>query len=72
VTDGSPVTAVRNTALLGVVSAIYYWRARTEERHLSADPYYRAYAMWMDRHGPIPRLMAIMRRASDAGLRRPA
>jgi len=72
VTDGNPVTAVRNTALLGVVSAIYYWRARTEERHLSADPYYRAYAMWMDRHGPIPRLMAMMRRASDAGLRRPA
>jgi hypothetical protein len=46
--------------LLAIVSAIYFWRARTEERHLSADPDYRAYAGWMARHGPIRRfLMAI-------------
>ncbi|HEY0149837.1 MAG TPA: DUF1295 domain-containing protein [Allosphingosinicella sp.] len=48
--------AVRNTAILAAVSGVYYWRARTEERHLGADPDYRAYAQWMERNGPIPRL----------------
>jgi protein-S-isoprenylcysteine O-methyltransferase Ste14 len=51
-------TGLRNTALLGVVSGVYYWRARTEEAHLGADPDYRAYAAWMDRHGVVPRLFA--------------
>jgi len=60
VTSSDVTTAVRNTVLLAIVSAIYFWRARTEERHLSADPDYRAYAGWMARHGPIRRfLMAI-------------
>ncbi|HZG10048.1 MAG TPA: protein-S-isoprenylcysteine methyltransferase [Allosphingosinicella sp.] len=49
--------AIRNSALLGIVSGVYYWRARTEERHLMADPAYREYAEWMERHGPIPRLL---------------
>ena len=48
---------VRNTVVLGLVSGVYYWRAKTEERHLSADPTYREYAEWMDRNGPIPRLV---------------
>ncbi len=56
-TTGSLSDIVRNTALLGAVSGVYYWRARTEERHLSADPAYRAYAAWMERHGPIPRAL---------------
>ena len=43
---------------MAAVSAVYYWRARTEERHLMADPDYAAYAAWMDRHGPVPRLIA--------------
>lgn len=55
-TTGSFVDAVRNTVVLGIVSGVYYWRARTEERHLSADPAYRAYAEWMDRNGPLSRL----------------
>ena len=29
---------IRNTVVLAMVSGVYYWRARTEERHLSADP----------------------------------
>ena len=33
------------------------WRARTEEKHLSADPAYRDYTRWMARYGPIPRLL---------------
>ena len=40
-----------------MVSGVYYWRARTEEQHLSADPAYRDYAEWMERNGPIPRLI---------------
>lgn len=55
--SGNPVDMVRNTVILGLVSAVYYWRARTEERHLMADPAYRDYAEWMDRNGPIPRLV---------------
>lgn len=66
VTSGDPVTALRNTALLGVVSAIYYWRARTEEKHLSADPDYRAYVDWMDRHGPLARLGGVVRRGAQS------
>jgi protein-S-isoprenylcysteine O-methyltransferase Ste14 len=55
-TTGSTVDAIRNTAILAVVSGVYYWRARTEEWHLSADPDYRAYADWMAEHGVITRL----------------
>lgn len=55
-TTGSFVDAVRNTVVLGIVTGVYYWRARTEERHLSADPAYRSYAEWMDRNGPLSRL----------------
>lgn len=55
VTTGSIGDAMRNTAILALVSGVYYWRARTEEAHLSADPAYRAYAAWMDRNAPLPR-----------------
>ena len=54
VTNGSGVDAVRNTFFLGCVSAIYFWRAKTEERHLLAeDPKYRAYSDWMEAHGLV-------------------
>ena len=56
-TSGDWLDAVRNTAILGAVSGVYYWRARTEERHLMADADYRAYAAWMAAHAPIPRLL---------------
>ncbi len=52
---GSLVDAVRATVILAAVSGVYYWRARTEERHLSADPVYRDYSAWMERHAPVPR-----------------
>ena len=54
-TTGTWVDAARSTLLLGVVSGIYYWRARTEERHLSADPTYRDYSAWMAQYGLVPR-----------------
>lgn len=57
VTTDNMVDAVRNTVTLGLVSAVYYWRARTEERHLSSDPAYVAYAEWMQAHAPIPRFL---------------
>ncbi|HZF45152.1 MAG TPA: protein-S-isoprenylcysteine methyltransferase [Sphingomonadaceae bacterium] len=54
VTNGSLVDMVRNTFFLGCVSAVYYWRARTEEAHLLAeDPKYREYYGWMAEHGLI-------------------
>lgn len=55
VTSGSWQDGLRNTVLLAAVSGVYYWRARTEERHLMADPDYAAYAAWMERLGPVPR-----------------
>ncbi len=45
--------AVRNTVILACVSAVYYWRARTEEWHLRGDAGYVAYEAWMGKHGAI-------------------
>ncbi len=63
VTTGSPVEAIRNTVFLCGVSAIYFWRAKTEEAHLlGEDAKYREYHAWMARHGlvtaPLARLLA--------------
>ena len=55
-TTGSLTDMVRNTALLGLVSSVYYWRARTEEKHLLAeDAKYVAYFEWMGRNAAITR-----------------
>jgi protein-S-isoprenylcysteine O-methyltransferase Ste14 len=43
--------AVRHSLLLLGVNAIYFLRARTEERHLSRDSVYVAYALWIEQHG---------------------
>jgi protein-S-isoprenylcysteine O-methyltransferase Ste14 len=43
--------AFRNSLLLGGVNMIYFLRAKTEERHLSRDPTYVQYALWMNDHG---------------------
>lgn len=69
VSSGSPVDVVRNTFFLGCVSAIYYWRAKTEEAHLlGEDPKYREYHAWMERNGPITRpLVALKRRLQPRG-----
>ena len=61
---GNPVDMIRNAALLGVVTAVYFWRAKTEERHLLADPAYKEYAEWMDRNAPIPRALNWAKRRS--------
>lgn len=54
--DGSVVTAVRNVTLLTLVSGVYYWRAKTEEKHLLADPAYQAYWSWAQDNAFVPRL----------------
>ncbi len=66
VTTGSLTDTIRNTFFLGCVSAIYYWRARTEEAHLlREDAKYRQYHAWMARHGlvtaPLTRLVGRLR-----------
>ncbi len=43
--------AIRHSLLLGCINTIYFLRARTEEKHLSRDPDYVAYALWMNEHG---------------------
>ena len=58
---GSAVDAARATLLLAAISGVYYWRAKTEERHLRLDPDYVAYWEWMERNGPVPRAFAWLR-----------
>jgi len=36
-----------------MMNFIYFMRARTEERHLSHDPTYVQYALWMNEHGVL-------------------
>ena len=62
-TTGSVVDAARATLIMAAVSGVYYWRAKTEERHLSADPDYRAYSDWMARNAPVPRFFRWVRGA---------
>lgn len=62
VTSGSVTDFVRNTLLIAAVSGVYYWRAKTEEKHLLSDPAYKDYAEWMDRNAPIPRALNWIKR----------
>jgi protein-S-isoprenylcysteine O-methyltransferase Ste14 len=59
-TTGSMVDAARAVLLMCAVSGVYYWRARTEERHLGLDPAYRDYSAWMERNGLVPRFIGWM------------
>jgi hypothetical protein len=70
VTTGSTADMIRNTAILALVSGIYYWRARTEEKHLSADPAYAEYAEWMQRNAAVPQFFAAMRSIAGNRLRK--
>ena len=49
---------LRCLMLLGV-NLLYWLRARTEERHLSQDPVYVQYALWMEQHGLLRRLLRL-------------
>jgi len=68
-TTHNPNDAVRNTVVLALVSAVYYWRARTEEAHLLAeDAKYREYHAWMEQG---PTLTRALRRLLGKARRRP-
>jgi protein-S-isoprenylcysteine O-methyltransferase Ste14 len=47
----TPLEALRHCLLLLLWNGMYFVRARTEERHLSRDPAYVAYAEWMNDNG---------------------
>lgn len=47
----SLLDSLRRCLALLLLNAIYYLRAKTEERHLSLDPAYVRYAHWIDTHG---------------------
>ncbi len=51
ISDQGWQAGVRNCCLLALLNLIYFARARTEERHLSRDPDYVAYALWINEHG---------------------
>lgn len=58
--------ALQCCLLLAGANLIYFFRASTEERHLSTDPVYRAYTAFIDQHG----LFAVLRRAFQGIARR--
>jgi protein-S-isoprenylcysteine O-methyltransferase Ste14 len=69
VTNDSMVDAIRNTVILAMVSAVYWWRAKTEEAHLLAeDAKYREYHAWMGENALISRVLGnIGHRAGQRG-----
>jgi len=52
-----PTEAFANCVLLLTVNAIYYTRAKTEEKHLMEDPDYQAYSDWIRENGLFARLL---------------
>lgn len=51
VAPGTPDEILRHCLLLLAVNFVYVMRAKTEEWHLSRDPAYVQYALWMEQHG---------------------
>lgn len=52
--------AVRNSIMLVAVNLIYYWRAKTEEKHLLTDPAYRNYAQWIAENGLFAKIRSVL------------
>lgn len=59
-------TALQSCLLLLCVNLVYFLRAKTEERHLRADPAYREYEAFIAQHG----LLAILARLMHGTSRR--
>lgn len=53
---GDPYEVLRGCVWLAVFNAVYFLRARTEERHLSRDPAYVAYALAMNERSIFARV----------------
>lgn len=58
--QGAAAAALSCLALLGV-NAIYWLRAKTEERHLMRDPVYQQYASWIAENGLFARCLRCVR-----------
>jgi len=56
---GGSFEAIKKCSLLLLLNFIYFMRAKTEERHLSNDPDYQQYALWMEEHGIFSKLSRI-------------
>jgi protein-S-isoprenylcysteine O-methyltransferase Ste14 len=65
-TTGDWTDSLRNTFIMALVTGVYYWRAKTEERHLREDPVYQEYDAWMARNGAVPRFFAMLKRKITA------
>jgi protein-S-isoprenylcysteine O-methyltransferase Ste14 len=52
--------AARNSIMLALVNLIYYWRAKTEEKHLLADPVYQKYSQWIAEHGVLAKVRSAL------------
>lgn len=59
IADGSSSEAIRNCIMLGLLNFCYYLRARTEEKHLSADKNYMNYANWIAENGIIMKIKRV-------------
>jgi protein-S-isoprenylcysteine O-methyltransferase Ste14 len=62
--------AARRAIALACINFVYFMRAKTEERHLSRDPTYVEYALWMNDHGMfsfVGRWFPILRYKAPAG-----
>jgi hypothetical protein len=57
IAGGGWMLAAQSCLMLGAVNLIYYLRARTEERHLAADPVYRDYRDYIAAQGLFARLL---------------
>lgn len=65
IVDTTAGDCIRKCAALLTVNFIYFLRAKTEERHLLADPDYVAYSLWMQSNSLYARCrMAVARLAS--------
>jgi protein-S-isoprenylcysteine O-methyltransferase Ste14 len=53
--------ALRHCLLLGLLNLCYFLRAKTEERHLEADPVYREYSDWINKHGLFSNIVSLVR-----------
>ena len=53
IVDNNLGQSVKHCIALGIVNFMYFMRAKTEERHLSRDPTYVQYALWMNEHGVL-------------------
>jgi protein-S-isoprenylcysteine O-methyltransferase Ste14 len=51
--DGNPLISIKHCIALAFINFMYFMRAKTEERHLSRDPIYVEYALWMNDHGVL-------------------